>query len=184
MRKKNKKKERTHVGQALGVVLEVGFGSGLNTPFYKKIEKLFALDTSKELYKIANSQIKSFNFPIEFIQGSAEKIPLGDEIVDCVVSTWTLCSIPHPKIALMEIARVLKNNGKFIFIEHGESTNKNEAMTQKWLTPVWSKIAGGCHLNREIDRLITEAGFKILNIEKKKVGLLNFMYKGVAIIKQ
>ena len=183
MRKNICKQERPHIGQASGVVLEIGFGSGLNLPFYKNITKLFALDPSKELYNIANSQIKSFNFPVEYIQSSAEKIPLEDKTIDCVVSTWSFCSIPNAQIALMEIARVLKTNGKFIFIEHGESTNKNIAALQKCLTPVWSAIAGGCHLNREIDIIIKEAGFEILKMEKRKASLLIFMYKGIAIIK-
>lgn len=183
MRRKIWKKERSHIEQASGVVLEIGFGSGLNLPFYKNIEKLFVIDPSKELYKIADSRIKSFNFPFEYIQGSAEKIPLKDKTIDCVVSTWSLCSIPHPEIALAEIARILKTNGRFIFIEHGESENYGMAILQKRLTPIWSKIAGGCHLNKKIDKLIAETDFEILNIEKREAGFLIYLYKGVAIIK-
>jgi ubiquinone/menaquinone biosynthesis C-methylase UbiE len=106
---------------ASGVVLEIGFGSGLNLPYYKNTSKLYALDPSRELYELSKDKTGSASFPIEYLEASAEKIPLPDNSVDTVVSAWTLCSIPHPEIALREVVRVLKPNEKFMFIEHGTS---------------------------------------------------------------
>jgi len=182
MRKKELENFRPSVvGIASGIVLEIGFGSGLNLPYYKNVTKLYALEPSAELYKIAQKEIKNVSFPVEHLQVSAEKIPLPDNSVDSVVSTWTLCTIPRPEIALKEILRVLKPGGKFSFIEHGKSPKNFTAKLQKWLTPVSKFIGGGCHLDREIDRLIREAGFNIQKMEqfREKFRPLLHGYKGV-----
>lgn len=171
------------VEQASGTVLEIGFGSGPNIPYYKNVTKLYALEPSKELYNLGKENISQAKFPIEYLNASAEKIPLVDNSVDSVVSTWTLCSIPHPEIALQEIRRVLKPNGKFIFIEHGKSPENLAFKIQKFLTPIYKRIAGGCHLDRDIDKLIQDTGFTIENLEKfqLKSKPLAFMYKGVGM---
>ncbi len=173
------------VSGASEVVLEIGFGSGRNVPFYKNVTKVYALDPSRELYDLAQEQIKDAAFPIEYLQASAASIPLGNETVDCVVSTWSLCSIPNVNLALKEIARVLKPGGKFVFIEHGKSPKRSVAWWQKVLTPGSKLFAGGCHLDREIENLITEAGFSFEKLEKfeQKSKPLAFMYKGVAVLR-
>lgn len=183
MRKTKMKKHRLGVvSQASGLVLEIGFGSGLNLPYYNNITKLYALDPSIELFEFAKRKIRNSSFSVEYITASAEKIPLTDNSFDSVVSTWTLCSIPTPKVALKEIFRVLKSNGKFTFIEHGKSPKNLTAKIQKLLTPIWRHIAGGCHLDREIEKLIIEAGFEIEKIEKFQENL--YTYKGIAVAKK
>lgn len=171
------------VSELSGAGIEIGFGSGLNLPYYKRVTKLYALEPSKELYQIASNKIKKLSFPIENIQASAEKIPLPDNHFDFVISTWTLCSISHPEVALREVFRILKPGGKFSFIEHGKSPKAFPAKTQNILTPLSKRIAGGCHLNRDIEKLILEAGFEIEKLEKftQKYRPLGFMYKGMAI---
>ena len=173
------------VGQAMGTVLEVGFGSGLNLPHYKNVLKLYALDPSSELYNLAEKRIKEASFPVEYIKASAEEIPLAENTIDTVVSTWSVCSIPRPELALKEIFRVLKPGGKFIFIEHGKSPGRFTAKWQKWLTPIFGCVSGGCHMDREVDKLISRAGFKITDLETfpQKLRPLLFMYKGVALKK-
>ena len=172
--------------QALGTVLEIGFGSGLNLPHYTNILKLYALDPSLELHNLAKRRIRTVSFPVKYIQASAESIPLVDNSIDTVVSTWTLCSIPNPDLALKEIFRVLKSGGKFVFIEHGKSSKKIVAKLQKWLTPISKYFTGGCHMDRKIDKLISNAGFTIENLEtfKEKSMPLIFTYKGIVIAKK
>jgi len=174
------------VNQTSGLVLEIGFGSGLNLPYYKNIIKLYALDPSRELYDLALSRIAGVSFPVEYMQFSAEKIPLADNSIDFVVSTWSLCSILNPEIALKEVFRILKPNGRFTFIEHGKSTKNFTVKLQTLLTPISKLFCGGCHQDREIDRLIIEAGFEIENLDKfqEKSNPLLFMYKGVAVAKK
>ena len=101
------------------------------------------------------------HFPVSLAEGRAEKLPLDDHSVDSVVMTWTLCSVAEPEQALAEIRRVLRPGGSLLFIEHGRAP---EAGVQRWqdrLTPFWRKLAGGCHLNRPVDRLIEAAGLRL-----------------------
>lgn len=171
-------------GEVSGVVLEIGFGSGLNLPYYKNISMLYALDVSNELYDLAQENIKNFSFPIKHLLASAESVPLDDNSIDCVVSTWTLCSIPHPEIALKEISRVLKPGGRFGFVEHGKSPHKFIAKMQNIFNPILKCLAGGCNMNRDMQKLILDAGFEIQKIDKfgQKFKLSDFMYIGVAVV--
>jgi len=171
------------VGPAHGIVLEIGFGPGYNLPFYKNIEKLYALDPSRELYKYAEDRVKSATFSVQYLQNSAENIPLEDNSVDAVVSTWTLCSIPDLPKALKEVHRVLKPEGKFLFVEHGKSSRKLNSAIQKLITPVTRHFTGNCHLDRRIDNFITSAEFKIENLETfpEEGRPLMFSYSGVGV---
>lgn len=173
------------VSQASGTVLEIGFGSGLNLPFYKNISKLYAVDPSVELYELAKERLQKTNFTLEYLPVSAEEIPLPDNAIDFVISTWNLCSIPHPEKALKEIFRILKPEGKFLFIEHGKSDNKILSSIQTLITPISKKIAGGCHWDRDMEKLIKEAGFVFEKLEKftMKGRPLGRMYKGVGVKK-
>lgn len=173
-------------GEATGVVLEIGFGSGLNLPYYSNINKLFALDPSRELYDLARENIAKAMFPVEYIQASAESIPFSDNSLDSVVSTWSLCSIPQPETALKEIFRALKPGGKFLFVEHGKSPSSFISKMQNFFTPISKRIAGGCHMDRDIEKLVLDAGFEIQKINKftQKSKPLAFMYKGVAVVKK
>ena len=153
---------------AEGVVLDIGIGSGLNIPFYNKtkIKQLYGLDPSKELLDIAKSVAKKENLEIEFLECGAESIPLPDKSIDTVLITYTMCTIPDVALSNSEIIRVLKDDGKLLFCEHGLAPDKNIAKWQKRINPLWSKIAGGCNLNRDIPNLITSSGFKISNMEE------------------
>lgn len=185
MRNRAARAERAkYVPLASGVVLEVGIGSALNLPFYgPRVERLHALDPSAELWGIGRRRIASAPFPVEFHLDTGERIALPDASVDSVVMTWTLCSIPEPVRALREMKRVLRPGGRLIFIEHGRAPDSGVVAWQDRLTPLWRRVAGGCHLNRRIDDLIREAGFEM---ERLEIGyaegprLFGYFYRGVA----
>ncbi len=180
MRRKHLEVERANVvGQAKGKVLEIGFGSGVNIPHYTDVEELFALDPSEELFSLVKD---TPSFVLTYVKGYAEDIPFPDHTFDTVVSTWTMCSVQNPEKVLREVKRVLKENGRFIFIEHGKSPHGSWYALQKFLTPLSKKCAGGCNLDRDIPTLIKGAGFKELHIESivKRNMPLAHMYKGHA----
>lgn len=151
------------IPHARGDVLEVGIGSGLNLPFYSaEVSRVYGVDPSAELRKLARKRMAGQAVSVEFLAQSAEEtLPLPDHSVDTVVVTWTLCSIADPAGALRQMRRVLKPSGRLIFVEHGRAPDSRVAEWQDRLTPVWKHIGGGCHLNREIDRLLAEGGFTI-----------------------
>ena len=153
---------------AKGIVLDVGIGSGLNIPFYNKskIDHLYGLDPSDELLKIAKSIAEKHELEIEFLECGAEAIPLPDNSIDTVLITYTMCTIPDVELSNLEIMRVLKPEGQLLFCEHGLAPDKNVVKWQRRINPIWNKIAGGCNLNRDIPKLITSSGFKILNMEE------------------
>ena len=148
---------------ARGDVLEIGIGSGLNLPFYSsQVRRVYGIDPSAELQRIARARITTIPLEVEFFLQSAEDpLPLSDASVDTVVLTWTLCSIANAPRALQQIKRVLKEDGRLVFLEHGRAPDPSVVAWQDRLTPVWKRIGGGCHLNREIDELIKSAGFQI-----------------------
>ncbi len=185
MRNKAARAERARfVPLASGVVLEVGVGSGLNLPFYgSKVRTLVALDPSRELWKIARPRLARAPFPVEYLASSAERIPLGDLSVDTVVTTWTLCSVPNPALALTEMRRLLKPDGQLIFVEHGQAPDRRVRAWQDRLNPMWTRVAGGCNLNRRIDELIIDAGFRVNQIERaytRGPKAFSYLYKGLA----
>jgi ubiquinone/menaquinone biosynthesis C-methylase UbiE len=151
------------VPEARGRVLEIGIGSGLNLPFYSsEVECVVGVEPSAELQKMAEERAKRSNTKVEFLSQSAEDtLAVADESIDTIVMTWTLCSIADPMRALAQMKRVLRTNGRMLFIEHGKSCDAGVAAWQDRLTPVWKKIGGGCHLNRKIDDLLGAAGFEI-----------------------
>ncbi|MDC3376262.1 class I SAM-dependent methyltransferase [Gammaproteobacteria bacterium] len=153
---------------AEGVVLDIGIGSGLNIPFYNKskIKYLYGLDPSKELIEMAKPLANLNQIEIEFLECRAENIPLLDNSIDTVLITYTMCTIQDVILSNSEIKRVLKDNGKLLFCEHGLAPDKNIAKWQKRINPIWNKIAGGCNLNRNIPDIITSSGFKISSIEE------------------
>ena len=151
---------------ASGRVLEVGIGSGLNLPYYRAtVETLSGLDPSVDLWKLAAARRARTSFAVEFMDGSAERVPAPDASFDTVVTTFTLCSIPDVTAALGEMRRVLRPGGRLLFIEHGRAPDERVRAWQDRLTPLWRRLAGGCHLNRQIDELIRAAGFSIIRIE-------------------
>ncbi|PYT78836.1 MAG: SAM-dependent methyltransferase [Acidobacteria bacterium] len=163
---RNKDTARLRAGwvpHARGDVLEVGIGSGLNLPFYSaEVHRVYGVDPSPELQKMARKRMAKQAINVEFLLQSAEDdLPLSDKSIDTVVMTWTLCSIRDPVKALRQIKRVLKPNGRLIFIEHGRAPDSRVAAWQDRLNPVWKHIGGGCNLNRKTDELLVSAGFRI-----------------------
>ncbi len=153
---------RRVIGAAEGRVLEVGIGSGLNLPIYgPRVRAVIGLEPSPELMGMARERDAEASVPIEFLEGSAETIPLDAASIDTVVTTWTLCTIPDAPRALAELRRVLKPDGALLFVEHGRAPEPGVARWQDRLDPLWWRIAGGCHLNRKIDDLISGSGFRI-----------------------
>ena len=167
-----------------GTVLEVGFGSGLNLPHYSsRVSHLYALDPSQLGRRLAATRIQRAPFPVEFVELEGQRIALPDRSVDAVVSTWTVCTITDPVFALKEIRRVLRPEGKYYFLEHGLSPDRRVARLQNLWNPVQKWVFGGCHVNREIDRLILNSGFKMLalqNFYMEGPKVLTYMYGGVA----
>jgi ubiquinone/menaquinone biosynthesis C-methylase UbiE len=154
------------IPHARGEVLEVGIGSGLNLPFYSpEVKHVYGVDPSLELQRIARRRLPAGHIQIEFLlQSAEERLPLAEASIDTVVITWTLCSIPNAATALRQIKPVLKASGRLIFLEHGRAPDHGVAAWQDRLTPLWKRIAGGCHLNRKVDELITAAGFQITEL--------------------
>jgi ubiquinone/menaquinone biosynthesis C-methylase UbiE len=172
------------VPAAEGRVLEIGIGSGLNLPFYsQKVERVIGLDPSANLLSMARHAARRSLGPVEFVEGSAEAIPLEDRAVDTVVTTWTLCSIPDAPRSLLEMRRVLKPGGRLLFVEHGRAPDASVRWWQDHLNPAWKRLGGGCHLNRAIETLIEGAGFQFERIETgymRGPRPLGFMYEGSA----
>jgi ubiquinone/menaquinone biosynthesis C-methylase UbiE len=174
---------RRAVAVARGRVLEIGSGSGVNFPFYPTpTRQLVALEPSARLLDMSRHATRS-DLSVEFLAASAEALPLDDSSIDTVLTTWTLCSIPDVERALGELRRVLKRDGRLVFVEHGRAPDTRVARWQDRLTPIWKRLAGGCHLNRPIEQLVVRAGF---DIERLDTGYMDgpramtFMYEGSA----
>ena len=150
------------VGRARGTVLEIGIAGGLNLGYYnaEDTDRVVGIDPSNALFDTAQQRADERAIPLETIKASAENMPFENTSFDSVVLTFTLCTIPSVESALAEIHRVLKPNGQLLLAEHGLADEENIARWQNRLSPAWSKIAGGCNLNRPIDRLVQSAGFK------------------------
>ena len=168
---------------ARGRVLEIGSGSGLNLPLYAdSVEHIFGLEPSAYLRAQAAELVAESAFPVDLIDASAEAIPLESNSVDTVVSSWTLCSIPDIELSLQEIRRVLKPDGRFVFIEHGRSPDANLSGWQDRLVPLTTRLLG-CSLNRPMDQLIVAAGFELQELEADYVKgppIISYHYIGQA----
>ena len=168
-----------------GEVLEIGLGTGLNLACYPpRVLRLRAVDPAPLLPVRVTERRAAVAFPVEIIHLSAERLPYDDEVFDCAVSTWTLCTIPDPLAALREIRRVLKPTGRFLFLEHGRSDNARTVAWQDRLNPIQNVIGCGCNLNRRIDQLISKAGLHIVQLDRfvmegvPRIG--GELYRGIA----
>jgi ubiquinone/menaquinone biosynthesis C-methylase UbiE len=185
MRNKVLNAERARwVPMASGAVLEIGAGSGLNFGHYGSgVRAVYALDPSAELRRMAVPRAQRARVAIHFLAASAEAVPLPDGSIDTVVTTWTLCTIPDPSRALAEMRRVLRGDGRLIFVEHGRAPDLRVSRWQDRLTPAWRRIAGGCHLNRPIDALLKAGRFEVSKPERGYVNgprVSAYLYRGVA----
>jgi SAM-dependent methyltransferase len=174
------------VPQATGLVLEIGIGPGLNLPLYDpaRVTRVIGVDPIVEFLDLGRERRRRSPVPLEIIEGPAESLPLADGIIDTAVITYTLCSVEDPVQALREVRRVLKPNGRVLFLEHGLSSDAGVAAWQHRLNPIWRKLAVGCNLTRPVQKLLDEAGFTIQRIESyyldgapRPVG---FLCRGVA----
>ena len=140
-----------------GEVLEIGFGTGLNLAYYPySIHKITTVDVNPGMNALANKRISDSGIIVEQLLLSSENLPMADNTFDSVVSTWTLCSIANVQQALQEVYRVLKPGGRFFFVEHGLSDKPTVQVWQHRLTPIQKVVADGCHLNRDIQKLIEQ----------------------------
>lgn len=167
-----------------GEVLEIGFGTGLNLPYYpEQIHQIATVDPNPGSSAIAQKRIAASPITVTHHVLSSEKLPMSSCSFDSVVSTFTLCSIPDVEQALAEIHRVLKSGGRFFFIEHGLSPEPNVQVWQNRLTPIQKRVAGGCHFNRNIRQLI-ENQFEQSTIEESYLETAPkvpaYLYKGIA----
>ncbi len=152
---------------AKGRVLEIGIGTGLNLRHYDKarIEKIVGLDPVLEMHRLAERRARESGLAIELVGLSAERLPFEDASFDTVVMTYTLCSIPDPVAALKEMRRMLRPGASLIFCEHGVSPEPSVRRWQERLTPLWSRLAGNCHLDRDVPRLLEEAGLRSADLQ-------------------
>lgn len=176
------------IPHARGDVLEVGIGSGLNLPFYSaKVRHVYGVDPSLELQRMARKRAPA-DMDVEFLPQSAEEpLPLPGASIDTIVMTWTLCSIPNPDNALQQMRRVLKTNGRLLFLEHGRAPDPGVVAWQDRLTPLWKRLSGGCHLARKVDELITAAGFRITELKTFYITgprPMTYTYQGLAQLTQ
>lgn len=158
---------RKVVPLAEGRVLEIGMGAGQNLAFYdpSKVTHLWGLEPSLEMCARARQRAAGLPISLDFLDLSAEEIPLEDQSADTVLVTYTLCTIPDVSRALMGMRRVLKPGGRLIFCEHGRAPDAGVRRWQDRITPIWKTVAGGCHLGRPIPELIREGGFAIEQME-------------------
>jgi ubiquinone/menaquinone biosynthesis C-methylase UbiE len=149
-----------------GRVLEVGFGSGLNIPFYPpEVEAVAAVEPADAGWKLAGKRLAGAGVPVERTGLDGQSLPLPDASCDTALSTFTLCTIPDADAALREIRRVLKPGGTFHFLEHGLAPDEKVRRWQHRLEPLQKRIFGGCHLTRPIADLVTAAGFEITALD-------------------
>ena len=177
---------REALASVRGNVLEIGFGTGLNLPHYsEQVTRLTAIDSERMLKERVARRIADSRMPVEQIHLDASgRLPLEDNSFDFVVTTFTLCSIAHVGGALREMRRVLKAEGRYVFLEHGRSDDARVAKRQDFFNPIQKVIACGCNINRRIDLLIQEAGFVIARLDRYAMPdtprMFGEMYRGTA----
>jgi ubiquinone/menaquinone biosynthesis C-methylase UbiE len=158
-----RKQREKIVPRASGDVLELGIGSGLNLPHYdrKKVRRIWGLDPSEGMRKLAARRASESGLDVELIGLDDGAIPLDDHSVDSVLVTFTLCTIPDVGAALEEVRRVMKPGGRLYYCEHGQAPDENVQRWQRRLNGPWQRISGGCNMDRDIPSLLTGAGFTI-----------------------
>jgi ubiquinone/menaquinone biosynthesis C-methylase UbiE len=174
------------IAEAHGDVLEIGFGTGRNLPHYSaKVTSVSGVDPMvTEGVGPVEQRIAQARFPVARAALSADRqLPFHAGRFDCVVTTWTLCSIPDAQAALAEMRRVLKPGGQYLFIEHGRGRVESTIRWQDRLNPTWKRLTEGCNINRPIDDLVEQAGFQLSSLtefEGKGPRVVSHLYRGVA----
>jgi len=150
-----------------GDIVEIGFGSGLNIPFYPaSVTRVSAVEPADIGWKLARKRLEATQVPVERSGLDGQSLPFPDDSFDTALSTWTMCTIPDIDTALLELRRVLKPGGRLHFIEHGLAPDKPVQRWQHRLEPVQKRIFGGCHLTRPIVPLLKNAGFTIRDVDE------------------
>lgn len=171
---------------ATGRVLEIGIGAALNLPYYNsdQVEFIWGLEPSAEMRTAARKNLHAAAIEVQWLSSPASEVPLDDGVVDTVLLTFTLCTIPDWQGALREMRRVLKVDGRLIFCEHGAAPDASIRSWQARITPLWKRVAGGCHLNRPIPEYLEQGGFQITTMESGYMTgvprIAGFNYWGVA----
>ena len=186
--KPTRKQREKIVPRASGDVLEIGFGSGLNLPYYDrdKVRRIWGLEPSAGMRRLASKAIARSSLDVELIDLPGEEIPLDDDSADTVLVTYTLCTISAVAEALDGMRRVLKPEGRLLFCEHGKAPDSGVQKWQERLNPAWKKVAGGCNMNRDIVAILQESGFQVEDDNRMYVpGLtaLTYNYWGAARIR-
>ena|SRR6266480_3738401 len=151
------------IGQAQGVVLEIGAGTGLNFAFYnpEQVERVEAVEPDKAMLRYAHERLKTARIPITLTQAPVETLPFANETFDSAVATLVFCSVTDPMRGLREVWRVLKPGGMLLLIEHVRAQGAFAQQLQNIITPVTKRMAGNCHWNRDTERSVINADFEI-----------------------
>ncbi|MFA9471746.1 MAG: methyltransferase domain-containing protein [Deltaproteobacteria bacterium] len=172
--------------QARGEVLEIGFGTGRNLRHYSsEVRSVWGIDPmTTEGVGPVERRIARAPFPVERAALRADnQLPFDAGRFDCVVTTWTLCSIPDARAALDEMHRVLRPGGLYLFIEHGRGRTESTIRWQERLNPAWNRFTDGCNINRPVDELVEQSGFELTSLNEfkgKGPRLISHLYRGIA----
>jgi SAM-dependent methyltransferase len=176
------------IPRARGIVVEIGFGSGLNLPYYDpvRVDMLIGIEPDEAMIGLARTALDAMPFPAEVRKGIGEQLPLADAMADTAVVTYSLCTIPDPGKALQEIRRILKPGGRLLFCEHASSGAGWRGRLQRGLNGAWGTLFGGCNLTREPIVMIEAAGFATDDVVTRQfpisLALLGKHYSGQASV--